>query len=106
MPPTVPKVEIIAKPIGPQLHAPPDAPIIKPKNPPFIFFMLVCNFFILYTFMLTTNPDMIETPIISTNPISLSVGICIIKYGSKKIYSEITESEMKMLTDMIAASIV
>ena len=104
MPPTVPKVEITAKPIGPQLHAPADAPIIKPKNPCPIFFMLFCNAFILYTFMLTTNPDMIETPIINTNPISLSVGICIIKYGSKKIYSEIIESGMKILTDMITAS--
>jgi hypothetical protein len=54
--------------------------------------------------MLTTNPDITETPIINTNPISLSVGICIIKYGSKKIYSEIIESGMKILTDMIIAS--
>jgi len=104
MPPIVPKVEITVKPTGPQLHAPADAPIIKPKNPLPIFFMLFCNAFILYTFMLTTNPDMIETPVINTNPISLSVGICIIRYGSKKTYSEIMDGGMKILTDIITAS--
>jgi len=37
VPPMVPNVEITANPIGPQLHAPADAPSIDPNRLPPIF---------------------------------------------------------------------
>ena len=36
--PILPNVEMIANPIGPQLHAPATEPIKDPNNPPPIFF--------------------------------------------------------------------
>ena len=53
--PVVPNVVIIEKPIGPQLHAPADAPIIVPVTLLPIFFTLFTTL-TLKIFMATTIP--------------------------------------------------
>jgi hypothetical protein len=73
-PPMVPKVEIIANPIGPQLQAPADAPMIEPTKLPPIRFDLFCRVLILYTFIGITKPDRKDTLRIRTNPINRSYG--------------------------------
>lgn len=70
----VPNVEIIANPIGPQLHAPADAPTIDPMKLPPILFGLFCRVLILYTFIGITRLDNEDTAKIKINPIILSYG--------------------------------
>ena len=47
VPATVPNVEMIEKPIGPQLQIPADAPIMEPSTLPLIFVILFCRVIIL-----------------------------------------------------------
>ena len=47
VPATVPNVEIMENPIGPQLQIPADAPIIEPMTLPPILDVLFCNVLIL-----------------------------------------------------------
>ena len=51
VPATVPNVDMIEKPIGPQLQIPAEAPIIEPSKLPPIFVVLFCSVLIclLYT---------------------------------------------------------
>lgn len=73
-PPIVPNVDITANPIGPQLQAPADAPIIEPTKLPPILFGLFCSVLIRYTFIGITRPEREDTAKIKTNPITLSYG--------------------------------
>ena len=73
--PTEPKVEITANPIGPQLQAPAEAPIIEPKRPPPIFCFEVFRILILKIFIGITNADNADKITISANPNSLPEGI-------------------------------
>jgi len=88
IPPIDPRVEIIPNPIAPQPQAPADAPKIEPNTPPLIFFLLLRNALILYTFIDKTNPDKIETAITSENRNASSYVTYITTYGSKKMYSD------------------
>ncbi len=72
-PPTVPNVEIIANPTGPQLQAPADAPISDPRKPPLVA-LTFCNIFTLYTFIGITTADKVDTARINVNPRILSSG--------------------------------
>ncbi len=63
----VPKDEIIANPIGPQLvQTPAPAPITDPKSPEPIFLVLDLNVLIWYTAILITRPVNPATMIINT----------------------------------------
>ena len=70
-----PNVEIIANPIGPQLHAPAAEPITEPKILPFIFCFELLRTVILNRFIDMTNADNAERLIIKINPNSLPEGI-------------------------------
>ena len=73
-PPTVPNVEIIANPTGPQLQAPADTPINEPIKLLPIRFGLFCRVLILYTFIGITRPDRPDTDKIRIKPITRSYG--------------------------------
>ncbi len=73
-PPIVPNVEINENPIGPQLHAPADAPTIEPTKLPPIRFGLFCKVLIIYRVIGITRPDREDTAKIKTKPISRSYG--------------------------------
>ncbi len=105
IPPMLPNVEITAKPIGPQLHAPAAAPINEPITLPPIFLLEVRIILILKTFMATTSPDNAETITINEKANSFPCGMCPITYGSRKIYSEIIERGIKSPTNIATAKI-
>jgi len=94
-------VEIIANPIGPQLHAPAIEPIIEPKIPPLIFALDFFKIRILKIFIGITTADNIDRITISTNLNSVPWGIWPTRYGSKKIYSEIINSATSMTVKTI-----
>jgi hypothetical protein len=74
--PTEPNVEITANPMGPQLHAPAEVPIIEPKIQPPIFWFVLLSRFILNIFIGITNADNAESTTIRINPNSLPEGRC------------------------------
>ena len=86
--PVVPKVVIIEKPIGPQLHAPADAPIIVPVILGPIFFAFFANL-TLKMFSETTIPAMIDRIIINEKLNAVSLYTEKTMYGSRNRCSEI-----------------
>ena len=67
----LPNVEKIAKPIGPQPHAPAAEPIIEPKTLPDIFLLEMLRIRIRYMFIGNTKPAKAESITIKENPNSL-----------------------------------
>ncbi len=105
IPPMLPNVEITAKPIGPQLHAPAAAPTNEPNTLPPIFLFEVRIILIRKIFMATTSPDNAETITIKEKANSYPWGMCPTTNGSRKRYSEIIESGIKSPTNITAAKI-
>jgi len=94
--PIEPNVEIIVKPTGPQLQAPATDPRKELKTLPLIFPLDFFKILIRYMFIGITTADNTERITINTNPNSVPCAIWPMMYGSKKRYSEITESPISM----------
>ena len=71
----LPKVEISAKPTGPQLHAPAAAPIKEPNTPPPIFLAEFFKILILKIFIGNTKPERAEIITIKEKPNSVPFGM-------------------------------
>ncbi|CAE6501532.1 hypothetical protein NUZ5A_51171 [Candidatus Nitrosotenuis uzonensis] len=87
-PPAAPNVEIIAKPTGPQLHAPAETPTSEPMKLPPILRVCTLSSMSLNTLSGMTSPDIAATVTNVTNETALSAGAYKTKYGSKKTNSD------------------
>ncbi len=93
---------IIEKPIGPQLHAPADAPIIVPVTL-LLTFLIFLTILTLKIFMATTIPANIDKIRINRKLNIVLVKTEKTKNGSKNMYPEIIDNGINNPTEMMMA---